>query len=81
MSHSTTRIGAKSRRRLRRRRRHDEAVKLRRGGEGYWHSGSDDPKVADAHGLPDRFGSDEVTAHMDLARPTGTETDRKMAAP
>jgi hypothetical protein len=36
--------------------RDDERVKLRRGGEGYWHSGSDDPevKVADAHGSPDR---------------------------
>ena len=79
MNHSTTRIGAKSGRWLRG--RADETVKLRRGGEGYWHSGSDDPKVADAHGSPDRFGSDEVTAHMDLARPRGTETDRKMAAP
>ena len=43
MSHSTTPSGAKSRRR-RLRRRHDETVKLRRGGEGNWHSGSDDPR-------------------------------------
>jgi hypothetical protein len=31
--------------------------------------------------VPDRFGSLKVTAHMDLVYPTGTETDRKIAAP
>jgi hypothetical protein len=31
-----------------------ETVKLSRGGEGNWQSGSDDPKVVDVHGWPDR---------------------------
>jgi hypothetical protein len=53
MSHSTTRIGPKGRRQLRE--RQDLAVKLRRGGEGYWQSGSDDPKVVDAYGLARSF--------------------------